>query len=169
MTIQLLPAIAPDKPLIHRMMQLLQHDISPFEDTDLNDHGYFNYPYLDHYWVEAERHPFIIRVTGNLAGFVLVNQHTYLPENQYSVAEFFVMRKYRRRGIGSTVAKQTFDSQRGRWEIKHKLAHKTARQFWQATLNGYAASEHTERIIEEETGTVFIRSFDNRAIMVDLT
>lgn len=116
-------------------MQLHQHDISKFEDTDLNEHGYFDYPYLDHYWTEAGRHPFIIKVEGKLAGFVLVNQHTLLPENQHSIAEFFIARKYRRQGIGRAVAIQTFDSLRGRWELKYRLANKGAQQFWQVTLN----------------------------------
>ncbi len=61
-----------------------------------------------HFWCER---------MANLLGFVLVNQHTYLPGSQYSVAEFFIKRKYRKLGIGRQVAVRIFDLLRGRWEI----------------------------------------------------
>ncbi|BAZ51756.1 hypothetical protein NIES4103_44140 [Nostoc sp. NIES-4103] len=71
MGIEVLPASITDKPLIQRMMELYQYDFSEIEGTDLNKHGYFGYPYLDYYWVEADRYPFIVQVDEKLAGFVL--------------------------------------------------------------------------------------------------
>lgn len=53
--------------------------------------------FLDHYWTEAGRHPYFIRVDGTLAGFVLIRE---IAMAYYSVAEFFVMKKYRNQGVG---------------------------------------------------------------------
>src|SRR4051812_41751040 len=117
MDIEIVAASMEDKPLIQRMMELYLYDFSPLENSDLNAHGYFDYPYLDHYWVEPGRYPFVVRVKGKLAGFVLVNQHTYLPGNEWSMAEFFILRRYRRQGIGKHVAWNIFDRFGGKWEV----------------------------------------------------
>ncbi|WP_373543296.1 hypothetical protein [Chamaesiphon sp.] len=67
MSIEVIPALITDKSIIRRMMELFRHDLSEFEDTDLDEHGYFGYPYLDYYWIESDRHPFIVKVDGKLS------------------------------------------------------------------------------------------------------
>jgi GNAT superfamily N-acetyltransferase len=93
-----------EKSLIQHMMQFYQYDFSEFEGNDLDDHGLFSYKYLDHYWVEESRTPLVVRVEGRLTGFVLVNKHSYTTQERFCIAEFFIMRKYRRKGIGREVA-----------------------------------------------------------------
>jgi predicted acetyltransferase len=117
MKIEVSPASIDDKPLIQRMMQFYLYDFSEFGKSDLDSHACFGYSYLDHYWEEKGRHPFIVRVDGKLAGFVLVNKHTYLPGNEWSIAEFFIMRKYRQKGVGKAVAFYIFEQFRGKWEV----------------------------------------------------
>jgi len=53
-------------------MELCQHDYSEYDGADVNEHGLFEYRYIDHYWTDSGRHPFVVRVSGRLAGFVLV-------------------------------------------------------------------------------------------------
>lgn len=43
MTIKVSPASIDDKPLIQRMMELYQYDLSEFENTDLDSHACFGY------------------------------------------------------------------------------------------------------------------------------
>jgi predicted acetyltransferase len=74
-----------EKPLIQRMLELYEYDFSEYEGTDLDSHGCFGYPNLDLYWLEPTRHPFIVRVDGRLAGFVLVNQRTYLESSEWGI------------------------------------------------------------------------------------
>jgi predicted acetyltransferase len=111
------------------MMELYQHDLSEFENTDLDSHACFGYSYLDCYWKENSRHPFIVRVDGRLAGFVLVNKHICLPGNEWSIAEFFIMRKYRRRGVGKAVALHIFEQFHGKWEVREVEANAAAQRF----------------------------------------
>lgn len=144
MKIEVVPALIPDKPILQQMMELYQYDFSEFEDTDLNEQGYFGYPYLDYYWVERDRYPFLVRVEGKLAGFVLANQFTYLPGSQYSIGEFFILRKYRRRGIGRQVAFQIFDLFRGVWEIHQVQTNIVAQNFWRHTIAVYTRNAYTE-------------------------
>ncbi len=134
MNLEIVAESVEDKPLIQRMIELYQYDFSALENRDLDAHGYFGYSYLDHYWVEQGHYPFIVRVNGKLAGFVLVNQHTCLPGNEWSVAEFFILRRYRRQGIGKQVAGYIFDQFRGKWEVREIEANQDARHFWQGVI-----------------------------------
>jgi predicted acetyltransferase len=161
MMIEVIPALISDKPVIQRMMELFRHDLSEFENTDLDEHGYFGYSYLDYYWVEADRCPFIVRVDSKLAGFVLINQHTYFPDNQYSVAEFFILRKYRRRGVGREVAFYVFNLFFGRWEISQLYINVIAQKFWNETIRSYTADNYTKEIVETDRGGKIFWSFDN--------
>ena len=98
--IEIQPAKFEEKQLIIRLLELYSHDLSEYEGSDLNEHGEFGYKYFDQYWGEADRHPFLVRFDGNPAGFVFVNKFVYSEGIDYSIAEFFVVRKYRRKGIG---------------------------------------------------------------------
>ncbi|WP_248061006.1 GNAT family N-acetyltransferase [Paenibacillus silvae] len=57
-----------------------------------------DYKYLDHYWTEDGRYPFLIKVDDKLVGFALVRDIGKNESDQtvYWMAEFFVMKKYRR-------------------------------------------------------------------------
>jgi predicted acetyltransferase len=137
-------SIAPpsEKPIIEQMMQLYRYDMSEFDGSDLDQNGRFSYDYLDSYWTENSRTPLIIQVSGKLAGFVLVNQHSYTGDGRYSIAEFFIMRKYRRKGIGRIVARRVFNQFGPRWEIRQVKENMAAQSFWR-------------RIIEDYTGGLF--------------
>src|SRR5260221_3272100 len=84
-----------DKPLLRQLLQLYQYDFTEFDPADVDDDGFYRYPYFDNYWTEPERHPLLLRVDGNWAGFALVRAGT-----PHDMAEFFVMRNYRRGGAG---------------------------------------------------------------------
>lgn len=141
-------------------MELYQYDFSEFEDTDLNEHGYFGYAYLDYYWVEDDRYPFLVRVDSKLAGFALVNQYTYLPGSQYSIGEFFILRKYRKRGIGRQVAFHVFDLFRGRWEIHQNQTNVVGQQFWRSVIAAYTAGNYTETDMAGKDWIGVVQCFD---------
>ncbi|BAY77912.1 hypothetical protein NIES25_43820 [Nostoc linckia NIES-25] len=161
MYVKVLSASIDDKPLIQRMMELYQYDFSEFEDRDLNEHGYFGYPYLDYYWIERDRYPFIVRVGKKLAGFVLVNQFTYIAESEYSIAEFFILRKYRQQGIGKLAASQIFNRFCGKWEIYQISTNTVAQKFWRSVIAEYTTGKFTEIAIDDGDRQGMIQCFDN--------
>ena len=99
MNISIEPILIEQKSVFIQMMELYNYDFSEFSDDDINEYGYFGYPRIDDYWNEVGRYPFFIRVDGKLAGLVLVRsccEYNNLP-NPHNIAEFFVMKKYRKR------------------------------------------------------------------------
>src|SRR6476619_4586286 len=91
---------------IERLMQLYIYDFTEITGTDCSDQGSYDYPHLPLYWSEPGRHAFLVRLEGKVAGFALINSHSESAKSGVrSVAEFFILRKYRRQGVGTSVAK----------------------------------------------------------------
>src|SRR5690606_11754215 len=119
--------------------------------------GRYGYGYLDRYWTEPGRYPFLIRVDRKLAGFVLVRRGTYFPELQaasaelpYMVAEFFILRKYRRRGVGAYAAREVFDRFPGRWEVAEMPENTAAQAFWRRVIGEYTGGRYEEFLMEND-------------------
>ncbi len=161
MKIDVSQASIDDKPLIQRMMELYQYDFTEFENSDLDSHGCFGYPWLDHYWSEKGRYPFVVRVDGKLAGFVLVNQQTYLPDSEWAVSEFFIMRKYRGHGVGKAVAFSVFDRFRGKWEVHEVECNAPSQHFWRRVISDYTGGKYSEVHLDSESSKGLIQCFEN--------
>lgn len=137
--------------MLRNLMELYQHDHSEWDQADLDRHGLYGYTYFDQYWTEEGRHPFLVRIDGKLAGFVLVRT----PPNtsgENRVTEFFIVRKYRRKGIGRRVAFRIFDMFAGRWEIAQVQSNHIARAFWEQAISQYTKGqyEQTEELYKGE-------------------
>ncbi len=123
--IEIVPPTVELKPVLARLLELYAHDFSPYSGADVDDQGIYGYEYLDAYWTEPERHPFLLRVEGKWAGFALVR-----AGDPTDMAEFFVMRKYRRSGVGSDFARAVFARFPGRWQVREMRANEPAIAFW---------------------------------------
>jgi len=142
--IQLEPVSFEQKSVLHNLMELCQHDYSEFNDDEPNEHGLFGYRYLDHYWTEAGRYPFFVRVGGKLAGFVLVRILETGHSPTYSLAEFFILRKYRRQGIGQQAAHRAFDLLPGVWRVHQESGNLPAQAFWRKVIGHYTGDKFVE-------------------------
>lgn len=161
--VQVREATLDEKPILCQLLELYEYDFSEFEGTDVGPHGLYGYRFLDHYWTEPDRHPYLIRVDGNLAGFVLVNRHTFSGEDRWSVAEFFVMRKYRGRGVGALAAAFVFDLHAGAWEVKQVASHPGSTAFWRRVIGRYTGGKYEERYGDAASGIGPIQLFGNSA------
>lgn len=137
------------KSVLRHLMELCQHDYSEFNGEDINEHGLYGYRYIDHYWTEKGRHAFFIRVSDNLAGFVLIRQLDFESNHpSYSIAEFFVLRKYRSQGVGESVANRVFDQFPGSWQVHQERQNRAARAFWRKVISRYTGGRFQE--VEEQ-------------------
>lgn len=145
MKIEVIPAKETQKSVLRQLIELYEHDFSEITGDDVDEHGFFGYTYLDHYWTEKTRHPFFIKADGRFAGFVLVNMYCKYTTSEcaHSIAEFFVMRKYRRKNVGKTAAKQIFDLFAGGWEVRVLNVNKPALPFWQNVIAEYTGGNYT--------------------------
>ena len=138
--IEVFPAAPEQQQIVANLLELYAHDFSDFLDVELGEDGRFGYKDLPLYWREETRHPFLVRVDGRLAGLILLKQGSQLTDDQsvWDMAEFFVIRGYRGRGVGTAVAHEVWRRFPGRWEIRVMQANKPARQFWEHAIKAYA-------------------------------
>jgi len=146
MNFKLEKAAIEQKSVLRNLLELYEYDFTEFEPNDVNEHGLFEYKYLDHYWTEEGRHPFLIKVNEKLAGFVLVRKVGVNEGNNniYSIAEFFVMKKYRRQGVGKRAAVEVFDFLKGEWEVGQLERNLHAQKFWRNTIAEYTKGHYEE-------------------------
>ncbi|MEM9158505.1 MAG: GNAT family N-acetyltransferase, partial [Verrucomicrobiota bacterium] len=62
------------------------------------------------------------------------NRYTYIKDAQYSMAEFFIMPKYRKLGMGKHLASQLFQTFSGRWEVRTHAANASGAAFWRKII-----------------------------------
>jgi predicted acetyltransferase len=80
--------------------------------------GYEPYPPHADYWTDADRRPLLIRLGEKIAGFALIDTHSHQGGRvERNMAEFFVARKFRRRGVASEAVRQVLALYPGRWEV----------------------------------------------------
>lgn len=148
--LEIIEALPAQEHVIQNLMQLYVHDFSEqWSDTkrgELGDDGLFpEYPHLESYWREDNRVPLLIKRGGNLAGFALINEHSHsgLPVDR-NMAEFFIARKHRRGGVGSTAAHMIFDRYPGLWEAAVARRNVGALAFWRNAIRQHPAAHDIE-------------------------
>jgi len=148
-------AAAPDQePILANLLELYAHDFSEFHDVELREDGRFGYKDLPRYWQEAGRRPFLVRVNGSLAGFVLVKMGSEVSgrSDVWDVAEFFILRGYRRRGIGVRVAHEIWKALPGPWEVRVMKANTAGQLFWVRAISLFVGETiRPVRIEKDET------------------
>ena len=142
-----------ERAIVARLLQLYQHDFSEFAGAgqswgEVGGDGLFSYIHLDCYWTEERRKPLLFRVGGKLAGFAFISG--WSPSGDavdWCMSEFFVMRKYRRCGIGRDAAHRIIGDHPGVWEIAIASYNLPAAAFWMNAVSGLASHD-----IKELTG-----------------
>jgi len=130
--IEILAAKREDESVLANLLELYVYEFSELLGIDAGEDGRFGYPQLSLYWSEPERYPFLVRVDGKLAGFVLVKRGQGIDGGGtvWDVAEFFVLRAYRRRGVGIRVAHEVWRRSPGQWEVRVMEVNSPALCFW---------------------------------------
>jgi predicted acetyltransferase len=149
--IEVTPAPPGARAAIQNLFQLYVHDFSEqWAGTargELDAQGRFgDYP-LDSYWQDPRHVPLLIKAGGFLAGFALLNGHGHsgvaLDRN---MAEFFVVRKHRRSGVGKFAAHAIFSRYPGQWEAAVARANPAALAFWRTAVRSHERAEELEEI-----------------------
>lgn len=146
--LRIIEAEESQKKILQQLLELYQYDLSIVTNDDVDPFGLYGYPYLDCYWTEENRYPYLFLFRESFAGFALVNKVNWLPENDgaHSMAEFFVLKKYRRRGIGTVAAQYVINRFSGKWEIRILRENQPAIQFWREVINNLTSGQFVERI-----------------------
>ncbi|QOY38339.1 GNAT family N-acetyltransferase [Anaerobacillus isosaccharinicus] len=157
MNITIKKAALNEKERIKNLMQFYFYDFSEYVEAHLEENGKFGaYPYLDDYWTDPARYPYLVDMDGKLAGFALVRLIEENDQRYFSIAEFFVMKKYRRTGLGKVLANEVFNLHQGQWEVFQMENNIPAQHFWRKVISDYTNGEYREHIKDKRVIQTFI-------------
>ncbi len=161
--VQVMAAGPDERTRLTALLELYVYDLSEIFGIDVGDDGRFLVPSLDAYWKDPRCHAFLIRVDEKLAGFALVQERSRLTadEGVCDMAEFFVIRRHRRRGIGERVAQWLFDRFRGPWEVRQKAENHEATAFWRRAIGRYTGGRFEEVVLDDERWRGPVQRFES--------
>lgn len=142
--------------VVQNLFPLYVHDLSEFMQWDVPETGLFVASDLVvQYWGRSPRDPrfrwpdglrgfpFLIRVDRKLAGFVLIREIGKDPPG-FDVGEFFILRKFRGKGVGKEVAHRVFDMFLGNWQVRELEENTPAQAFWRRVIDEYTGGGYVE-------------------------
>ncbi len=137
-----------DTALLANLLQLYLHDLSEaFPSIELGPDGRFVYEKLPLYWSEPEhRFPFIIRHRTQAVGFVLATRGSPAvgDPDVFDIAEFFIIRRHRRSGVGRRAAFLLWNRLPGRWTVRVSEGNAGALPFWEDVTAEYTSGTATQ-------------------------
>ena len=130
--VELIPVSLESKYELESLMSYYLHDLSEFaDDLKINDDGKFRYDGMELYFSEEDLKPFFINFNGENIGFILLNTGRYvLKDVDYMINEFFILKGYRRNGIGALSIKKLMEDFKGIYLVEQLLENKIAVNFW---------------------------------------
>jgi predicted acetyltransferase len=142
--LEIVAATRDDIPVLRNLFQFYVYDFSELwagEDRgDLEADGRFGDYDLAPFFETPGWRGFLFWLAGAPVGFGLINDeaHSGMPLD-HSMAEFFVVRKHRRSGLGRVAAERLFRGSPGLWEAAVSRKNLGALAFWRRAAADCAA------------------------------
>ena len=136
-----------DAPLLANLLELYIHDLSSIFPVEPGSDGRFGYDALALYWTEPDRRwAHRIESGGRVVGFAFAARGSPASDDPdvLDIAEFFVLRRHRRSGVGREAAFRLWDAMPGRWVVRVAERNEPGLAFWRETLRAYAPGAFVE-------------------------
>jgi predicted acetyltransferase len=139
MQIELIKASIKQKHILANLLELYAYDFTEYCDFDIGDNGFYGCKDLDLYWIESNFFPYLIYVNKKIAGFILMQKGSPISDdiNIWDISEFFIMRKYKRHGVGNIAAIKIWERFKGFWQVRVLTSNPIACSFWLQTIKKF--------------------------------
>lgn len=146
--IEIIKATIDQQPILANLLELYAYDFTEFFKFDIGDNGFYGYEKLPLYWTDPNRYPFIIHVNGKIAGLVMVQKGSPIADDKeiWDIAEFFIMKRYKKQGIGTEVAQKIWAQFKGRWQVRVLVENKVACAFWLQAIQKFIGTDPSHEI-----------------------
>ena len=162
--LEVIPAAPEQESILANLLELYAHDFSEFRNLEIGEDGRFGYRVLPLYWSEPDRHPFLLKIAGKLAGLVLVKKGSEVSGNAavWDMAEFFIVRGCRRRGIGTEAGHEVWRRFPGMWEVRVMETNVSAQHFWAGAIAKFTGEVIRPVRIERAGAWWIVFSFESK-------
>lgn len=146
--IKLIPANLTDYPIIQNMGRFYVYDMSEhlgFEPGwKIPANGLYECIDFKKYWSDPNAFPYLIHYEKELAGFAIIDKKGSDKHIEFNMAQFFILRKFKNKGVGKYVAFHCFDHYPGIWEVMVLPGNSGAYQFWKTIISEYTKNNYQE-------------------------
>ncbi|CAM4049556.1 hypothetical protein VA7868_01245 [Vibrio aerogenes CECT 7868] len=136
------------------------YDMSEFTGWGPTKDGHYdtyNPANLDIYWSSEEHVPYFILADNELAGFVLIRKYP-VDRTVYDIDQYFILRKFKKQGIGKEALKQVLHLYPGKWQIRVLKENTGAFKFWLSAVSEIVGQKYvSEEDIDVDLLMNFIR------------
>jgi [ribosomal protein S5]-alanine N-acetyltransferase len=145
---ELVPATLEDYPTIQNMGRFYVYDMTEYmgdeEDWKIPENGLFECIDFKKYWDQPDTFPFILRQNKEIAGFAIIDKKGSDEHVDFNMAHFFILRKFKKKGIGRAVACHCFSRFTGVWEVMVMPKNEGAYNFWKSVIVAYTDNHFQE-------------------------
>ncbi|MHB1955425.1 MAG: GNAT family N-acetyltransferase [Sulfobacillus sp.] len=155
MNVELLTVTENDRATVQHLYQFYHYDFTEYTGESLGPGGRYAAD-VSYLWNDKRWNPFLIKSSGEWAGFAVVlfeNMETD-PDPTHVIWDFFILRKFRRTGLGSGVAKRIFSMYNADWKVAELKTNVPAREFWRKVISEFTNGQFSE-LYREDTGKWF--------------
>lgn len=139
-----------EKPVLKWLLELYVSEFNLMKGSRLHQKQVFiDEDYIDLFWVKEKWVPLLIFYHGKAAGFALVVSNGFVAHKAEARAlpDFFVLKKYRRMGVGRQAAFEIFNRYPGRWEILQSDFNSNGQAFWRRVVEEYTCGQFAESFL----------------------
>lgn len=167
--LNLIPATLDDYPIMQNMGRFYVYDMSRYlgneQGWEIPLDGLYECIDFKKYWQTDTAFPFFIKLGEELVGFVIVDKKGSDPNVDFNMAQFFILNKFKNKGIGKYIAHQCFKKFSGVWEVMVMPGNEGAYRFWRKIIADYTSTfeESTKKIAHLNDSLKNIFKFDSKA------
>ena len=130
--------------LLRNLFEHYCHDMSEWFALDTGADGRYSYDTAS-VWANGYD-AYLAKIDDSIAGFALIGSANEWLDDVHArdVHEFFIMRKFRRRGMGRSMARFLWNKYPGEWLVRVLEANAPAVTFWRCEISSYCVGSDGE-------------------------
>ncbi len=148
MPLTLRNALPDDFAALQQMLELYQYDLSDIWQQDADTEAKYGYN-LERYQLDERFHAHVALDGSQYAGFALVSPAVVTRKEGSWMEQFFVLKRYRRTGIGRALALHSLEGHPGPWEVGQMPSNVAAQAFWRKVISERTRGEYVEIQVTE--------------------
>jgi len=135
--------IGPEADVVLRnLLEFYVHDMTEWFEIDTKADGSFSY---DTSLIRKDGgEAYLAKVGESIAGFALVGSADEWLKDAHDVREFFVLRRFRRSGVGRKMATLVWNKYPGEWLVRVLELNVPAVSFWRAAVADHSGGSYQE-------------------------
>ena len=137
-----------DYPALRQMLELYQYELSDIWLQDADSEAKYGYDLQRH--MQGERFCAYVATDGSqYVGFALVAPAAVTQRDGCWMEQFFVLKRFRRSGVGRTLAEHVLRCHPGPWEVGQMPENLAAQAFWRRVISQVSACSYVEVQVTE--------------------